>query len=626
MVDDLDKEQGKEEFLENQKKLREQFKDIKHFDIEVAIFSDYNLVSLLDKELEANPNRELSIMCNDLLFYRKQRQMAINSADEKEKAPFMDSYFQKLYLHMEQILIQICTMSNKEAKLTKISELKSWVQKEKEKWLAINKIKERTEKNVDEQSSYEEEEEEEEEEKDERKRMAKHRSEIPGFERASKRLKEYDRKTALLEGKMVKDNNRDHFYFTSNLFRDKTPNFDIYTSANSTMNSTWASCHFFNAKNNKGKDHINLISRQNQFNKTYSNFYSNFEIKSSYSRQRPDFNVDNLIIEKEVQKAKNKMIQNSRTEQEIKGALKDFGIMRARYKQNANYRNEMNNVIESYTQLIAQRKQQELEEEERLHKLEEEETKSKKEEEKNNIEEEKEEIKEEEKFVYDEKINSKKVKTHKVKYITDLEDEAKEDTIINKRKSKMQTINLKVRISRLNCISDSVNKTVNHAKTEAFQDIAEGTKKSASKNIVASTTMPFLRSRDKIINARHINSKLNSLNIFEPVHKIHITAKDMPMSFFDRSNMADTEIPRRVLKPIDTNPVMKEFNFFKTDFLNLRKSYSRMSQRRLTHSLNYRRGNDEFRNMIKGVCTTVNEGLLRESRVKIPNKYYLMKT
>ncbi|MCQ2818780.1 MAG: hypothetical protein MJ252_16060, partial [archaeon] len=316
------------------KKLQEEFADIKNFDFDTAMYSDYNLVAIFDKEVEKTQNKDLKKMCNELLYYKKGRKIAINSGKEEEVAPYRDSYFQKLYGYLEKLLINVCTMWNKERQEEKIHELKVWFLKKKEQFLSINHMKERTEKAVYEDPKpepiivdelvFE---------MDEKIRMAQFRTENENYEKASRRLKKYARKEALHEGMKVKDKDPEHSYFNEMTFKGYTPNFDIYTKKNETKNFNFTTTHFYNAKNNKNKDNVNLPQKDFKVDQRFPHYFAKREIKSAYSYHRPDFIKKNLEMEKNVQNEKNKMIQNERNQQELKVALGEFGLMRAKYKE-----------------------------------------------------------------------------------------------------------------------------------------------------------------------------------------------------------------------------------------------------------------------------------------------------
>ena len=76
-----------------------------------------------------------------------------------------------------------------------------------------------------------------------------------------------------------------------------------------------------------------------------------YEIKSSYSIERPEYNISTLKIEKGINNLKNKIISEKNSQVEIKKIIEDFGKKRAMYKSNLNKRHEIKNILKEYKSL-----------------------------------------------------------------------------------------------------------------------------------------------------------------------------------------------------------------------------------------------------------------------------------
>ena len=72
------------------------------------------------------------------------------------------------------------------------------------------------------------------------------------------------------------------------------------------------------------------------------------ETKYSYSFFRPDYKFENLVIENKIIESKQKLLAQKRHEEELKIKMKEFGILRAKYRENINNRYEMKNMLNMY--------------------------------------------------------------------------------------------------------------------------------------------------------------------------------------------------------------------------------------------------------------------------------------
>ena len=108
-----------------------------------------------------------------------------------------------------------------------------------------------------------------------------------------------------------------------------------------------------NEKNNRS-----LYKNKSDFNKHYTlkktdiksinGLIPKYEIKSSYSIERPEFNISSLKIEKRINRLKNKLISEKKNQIEMEKYIEDFGKSRAIYKSNINKSHEIKNIIKKY--------------------------------------------------------------------------------------------------------------------------------------------------------------------------------------------------------------------------------------------------------------------------------------
>ena len=74
----------------------------------------------------------------------------------------------------------------------------------------------------------------------------------------------------------------------------------------------------------------------------------NRETKYSYSFLRPTYNFNDVYMENKIMESKQKSLALKRAQEEIKEKVKEFGLNRARYKQNINNKYELKNMINIY--------------------------------------------------------------------------------------------------------------------------------------------------------------------------------------------------------------------------------------------------------------------------------------
>jgi len=124
----------------------------------------------------------------------------------------------------------------------------------------------------------------------------------------------------------------------------------------------------------------------NFYNNTLTNFHTNhiesktdsktettepsekLEIKSSYSTYRPQYNINNLNIEKITEITKQRELAEKRNKEEMKEFLNEFGINRAKFKSEVEKKMETKNLIKFYEKNILETRKEDksLEEKENI--------------------------------------------------------------------------------------------------------------------------------------------------------------------------------------------------------------------------------------------------------------------
>lgn len=307
---------------------------------------------------EQNP--DLDIMISELANYRKQAHQNKEKNKGKEEGP---SSKNSLFHFLEKNLLEISYISNREKRQERIKKLYEWFKNKRKYEEDIRTITMKTYKEkgeIDEQEALLM------KTKDDKQKSiddSAHRN----LELINKKmLDEYERKR--LRGpswsisKLSSSQSlplsilgKDAMMQTLSIFSGtefQTGDFStLYSSANGTNNFTKKNYELeiplFIDKPEGGileKDYISpLFQEQNTFLPPI-----NRETKYSYSFLRPTYNFNAVYIENKIIESKQKSLALKRAQEEIKKKVKEFGLNRARYKQNLNNKYELKNIINMY--------------------------------------------------------------------------------------------------------------------------------------------------------------------------------------------------------------------------------------------------------------------------------------
>ena len=128
----------------------------------------------------------------------------------------------------------------------------------------------------------------------------------------------------------------------------------FYSYKNGTNTTTIRNNHNFSGNETNYRDQVKGGEHENYFfpkyNKEIGLYFPplNRETKFSYSYNRPQYNYSTMIIENKIKDNKMKFLIEKRGEEEIKHHLDQFGMKRAKFKEEMNNKYELKSVINMY--------------------------------------------------------------------------------------------------------------------------------------------------------------------------------------------------------------------------------------------------------------------------------------
>ena len=307
---------------------------------------------------EQNP--DLDIMISELANYRKQAHQ--NKEKNKGKAEGPSSK-NSLFHFLEKNLLEISYISNREKRQERIKKLYEWFKNKRKYEEDIRTITMKTYKEkgeIDEQEALLM------KKKDNKEKIideSTHRN----LELINKKmLNEYERKRLRGPSWSISKLSSSQSLPLSILGKDSMMQTLSMFSGNefqacdfSTLYSSTNGTNSFTKKNydleiplfidkpeggTLEKDYISpLFQEQNSFLPPI-----NRETKYSYSFLRPTYNFNAVYIENKIIESKQKSLALKRAQEEIKKKVKEFGLNRARYKQNLNNKYELKDIITMY--------------------------------------------------------------------------------------------------------------------------------------------------------------------------------------------------------------------------------------------------------------------------------------
>ena len=290
---------------------------------------------MIDTLIEREDMKELKILKDHLIKYKSE----VEGKIKENKIIEHESFKEHLFHNLEKNLLYAIYIKNNEMRKDKIRKTYLWFTDRLKKWNSLDKIKYRTDKNVDEKYKPEEIASDDIVIKDdeyELKEFKLHRTDVPGLEPPKERLKEYKTKEVRPPVRFRKDKNTmEHLRFNVNRFHGRVGSANNMVHMKPTNFYTKTGNQFYNPTNIP----LTVENRPLEPRK---------EIKSAYSYNRPLYVLDQLNIEKKIIEAKNVELREKRNQEEIKKFMDEAAIAKAKYKEKREVKFSIGNIVKEY--------------------------------------------------------------------------------------------------------------------------------------------------------------------------------------------------------------------------------------------------------------------------------------
>ena len=325
-------------------------------------------------------NKKFDELISDLEIFKK----FYNKNYEKIKfeSQYNDSslYNTKLLLYsiLEKNMIEVSCVTNKEIRTEKINTLYNWYKDRTKVNEVLRNINEKTYKDINEIDEEEPENQNQEDKVEPIKNDREtdpHRNEkffdkklVNNYRRKilSKRLEEkYNKIQIKANDDIDKELNiKDENYLAKTLLSLKDHEFSgggnystFYSYKFGTNTTSFGKFHQTENDIIPFRETAKASRHENNFfpnfNKTTKTYYPPIvsETKFSYSYNRPEYNFKNMVYENKILKSKTKLLAEKRTHEEIQSQIEMMGKMRAKYKEDVNYKYEVRDVVDMYSKL-----------------------------------------------------------------------------------------------------------------------------------------------------------------------------------------------------------------------------------------------------------------------------------
>ena len=290
---------------------------------------------IIDSLIEKEEMKELKILKDRIIKYKEEIEKKII-----DKKPIEHESFKKhLFRNLEKNLFYAIYIKNNEMRKEKIRKTYLWFFDRLQKWNSLDKIKYRTDKNVDEKYKPEEIISDDIVIKDdeyELKEFHLHRTDIPGLEPPKQRLLEYKTKQVKVPSKFKKDKTTlDNLRFNIDRFHGRVG------SANNMIQMK--PDKFYHKTGNLWFNPTNIpVNMEN------NPILARKEIKSAYSYNRPAYQLAQLNIEKKIMEAKNIELREKRSQEEIKKFMDEAAMAKAKYREKREIKFNIDNIVKEY--------------------------------------------------------------------------------------------------------------------------------------------------------------------------------------------------------------------------------------------------------------------------------------
>ena len=290
---------------------------------------------MIDLLIEKEDMKELKLLKDHLVKYKSE---VVKKIKEKKNIEH-ESFKEHLFHNLELNLLYAIYIKNTDMRKDKIRKTYLWFTDRLKKWNSLDKIKYRTDKNVDEVYKPEEIASDDIVIKDdeyELKEFKLHRTDVPGLEPPKDRLKEYKTKEVRPPLRFRKDKNTlEHLRFNINRFHGRVG------SANNMVHIKPNNFYIKTGNNFYNPTNVPLTSENKPID-------IRKEIKSSYGYNRPAYQFSQLNIEKKIQEAKNVELREKRNQEEIKKFMDEAAIAKAKYREKREIKFSIDNIVKEY--------------------------------------------------------------------------------------------------------------------------------------------------------------------------------------------------------------------------------------------------------------------------------------
>ena len=291
---------------------------------------------IIDSLIEKEEMKELKILKDNIIKYKEEIEKKI-----KDKKPIEHESFKRhLFRNLEKNLFYAIYLKNQDMRKEKIRKTYLWFFDKLQKWNSLDKIKYRTDKNVDEKYKPEEIISDDiiiKDDEYELKEFHLHRTNIPGLEPPKQRLLEYKTKQVKPPARFKKDKTTmDNLRFNIDRFHGRVG------SANNMIQMK--PDKFYTKTGNLWFNPTNIpVNIENN-----NPIEIRKEIKSAYSYNRPIYQLAQLNIEKKIMEAKNIELGEKRSQEEIKKFMDEAAIAKAKYKEKREIKFNIDNIVKEY--------------------------------------------------------------------------------------------------------------------------------------------------------------------------------------------------------------------------------------------------------------------------------------
>ena len=290
---------------------------------------------VIDDMIEKEDMKELKILKDRLIKYKEEIENKI--VDNK---PIEHETFKRhLFRNLEKNILFAIYIKNPEMRKEKIRKTYLWFFDRLQKWNSLDKIKYRTDKNVDEKYKPEEIASDDiiiKDDEYELREFRLHRTDIPGLEPPKQRLLEYKTKQIKPPARFKKDQTTmDDLRFNLARFHGRvgSANYMVQMKPDKFYNKTG------NLWFNPSGVPVTNENKPIEIRK---------EVKSAYSYNRPPYDLAQLNIEKKIVQAKNIEIREKRSQEEIKKFMDEAAMAKAKYKEKREIKFSIDNIVKEY--------------------------------------------------------------------------------------------------------------------------------------------------------------------------------------------------------------------------------------------------------------------------------------